>query len=134
MAQVNLHKSGLKVSSKVVPEKVEQAFSSAKDAVSEAAKRVGDTVSTQRERERGREREGERNEEEKGYKCNHLLSHLFFWFASRKNTGSLLEIYTFSGAHVHVVQTREHSVEVHPLIRVCVHFFFFSTCKNQPHR
>eukprot|EP00752_Nemacystus_decipiens_P007113 g6372.t1 len=43
-AQVNLHKSGLKVSSKVMPEKVEQAFTSAKDAVNEAAKKVGDTA------------------------------------------------------------------------------------------
>eukprot|EP00903_Cladosiphon_okamuranus_P005891 g5826.t1 len=43
-AQVNLHKSGLKVSSKVVPEQVEQAFSSAKDAASEAAKKVGDAA------------------------------------------------------------------------------------------
>lgn len=49
--QVNLHKSGLKVSSKVVPEKVEQAFNKAQDAVTEAAKKVGDTVRDKREEE-----------------------------------------------------------------------------------
>lgn len=41
---MNLHKSGLKVSSKVVPEKVEKVFNRAADAVAEATGKVEDKV------------------------------------------------------------------------------------------
>ncbi|CAM9647201.1 unnamed protein product, partial [Ectocarpus fasciculatus] len=43
-AQVNLHKSGLKISSKVVPEKVEKVINRAADVVAKAAGKVEDKV------------------------------------------------------------------------------------------
>ncbi|CAM9182295.1 unnamed protein product [Pylaiella littoralis] len=43
-AQVNLHKSGLKVSTKTVPEKVENAADRAKSAVKKAARKTEDKV------------------------------------------------------------------------------------------
>ncbi|CAM9375683.1 unnamed protein product [Hapterophycus canaliculatus] len=43
-AQVNLHKSGLKVSNKVVPDKVEKVYNKASEGISDAMSKAGGTV------------------------------------------------------------------------------------------